>query len=172
MSPSASTLTASGSTAPRARRLSASHVHLTSLISRSHEPATPTLQRHQPEYVLHIFYVVSNADPCAPANGKVICKVAEGTPADIDRAVKVARHTFETKWGLKSSGSERGKLLNRLADLMEQRADDLAALEALDNGKTFTWARGADVAFAINTIRYYAGWADKNHGQAIEVRPL
>lgn len=87
----------------------------------------------------------------------------------MNTAVKAARRAFETTWGMNAAGSLRGRLLNKLADLMEQRADELAALEALDNGKTFTWAKSTDVAFAINTIRYYAGWADKNHGQAIEV---
>lgn len=71
---------------------------------------------------------------------------------------------------MNTAGFERGRLLNKLADLMDAHADELAALEAIDNGKTFAWARGTDVAFAISTIRYYAGWADKNHGQSIEVR--
>ena len=55
---------------------------------------------------------------------------------------------------------------------MDQNKDELAALEALDNGKTFTWAKNVDVAFATQTIKYYAGWADKIQGKVIEVRVL
>ena len=94
--------------------------------------------------------------------------VAEGTAKDVDRAVSAARRAYETSWGLKVPGPRRGELLNKLADLMEQNADELAALEALDNGKTFNWARGADLSMSIATLRYYAGWADKIHGQVIE----
>jgi aldehyde dehydrogenase (NAD+) len=102
------------------------------------------------------------------ANGKVTTSVAEGTVQDVDRAVKVAKAAFEKSWGLKVPGSERGILLNKLADLMQQHEDELAALEALNNGKTFKSAKDADVPMAIGTIRYYAGWADKIHGQVIE----
>jgi aldehyde dehydrogenase (NAD+) len=99
----------------------------------------------------------------------VITKIAEGTAKDVDRAVAAAKHAYDTSWGLKVPGTARGKLLNRLADLLEEHADELAALEALDNGKTFTWAKNVDVGASIATIRYYAGWADKIHGQTIEV---
>ncbi|KAI0246873.1 aldehyde dehydrogenase [Lactifluus subvellereus] len=107
-------------------------------------------------------------DVVNPSTGKVIASIAEGTAKDVDRAVETAHRAFETSWGLKVPGAERGKLLSRLADLMEKHSDELAALEALDNGKTFTWAKGVDVDFSISTIRYYAGWADKIHGQVIE----
>lgn len=102
----------------------------------------------------------------------MICAVAEGTPADVEVAVKAARRAFETTWGMNVHAAERGRLLYKLADLMDSHADELAALEALDNGKTFSCARTVDIALSIATIRYYAGWADKNHGQTIEVRPL
>ncbi|KAI0280870.1 NAD-dependent aldehyde dehydrogenase [Russula aff. rugulosa BPL654] len=98
----------------------------------------------------------------------VFTAVAEGTAKDVDRAVSAARRAYETSWGLKVPGPRRGELLNKLADLMERDADELAALEALDNGKTFNWARGADLSMSIATLRYYAGWADKIHGQVIE----
>lgn len=65
----------------------------------------------------------------------MITKVAAGNAKDIDVAVKVARETFKKSWGLKVPGSERGKLLYKLADLFEKHADELAALEALDVGK-------------------------------------
>lgn len=62
------------------------------------------------------------------------------------------------------SAYERGHLLLKLADLVEKNQDELAALEALDNGKPFGFAKAADIALAIKTYRYYGGWADKIHG--------
>ena len=103
-----------------------------------------------------------------PTNGKVITQVSEGTPKDVDIAVEAAQKAFDTVWGLNTPGYERGKLLYKLSELMERHADEYAALEALDNGKTFGWARKADVEAAIGTIRYYAGWADKIQGNTIE----
>ena len=97
--------------------------------------------------------------------------VAEGTAKDVDRAVVAARRAYETSWGLKTPGSRRGELLNKLADLIERDSDELAALEALDNGKTFKWAKGVDLSMSIDTIRYYAGWADKIHGQVVDSGP-
>lgn len=98
----------------------------------------------------------------------MLTSVAEGTAKDIDRAVAAAKKAFETSWGLKVPGARRGELLNKLADLIEQHSDELAALEALNNGKTFNSAKGFDLDMSIGTIRYYAGWADKIHGQVIE----
>jgi len=107
-------------------------------------------------------------DVVNPSTGKLLTKVSEGTPKDVDIAVAAAQKAFDTVWGSHSSSSQRGRLLNKLADIMESRFEELCAIEALDNGKTFEWARNADVPFSISTIRYYAGWADKIHGQTIE----
>jgi aldehyde dehydrogenase (NAD+) len=98
----------------------------------------------------------------------VLTAIAEGTAKDVDRAVEAAKRAYETSWGLKVPGARRGELLSNLADLMVLHFDELAALEALDNGKTFKWAKVVDVKFSMETIRYYAGWADKIHGQVIE----
>jgi aldehyde dehydrogenase (NAD+) len=103
------------------------------------------------------------------ANGSVITAVAEGTQADVDAAVVAARKAFNTTWGENSSGATRGHLLFKLAELMERDADQLAAIECLDNGKTFFWSRNVDIDFSLRTIRYYAGWADKNQGKVSEV---
>lgn len=103
-----------------------------------------------------------------PATGKVITSISEGGPKDVDLAVKAAQKAFDTAWGLNTPGFKRGALLNKLADLMQAHFDELAALEALDNGKTFSWATTVDVPESIACIRYYAGWADKVHGQTIE----
>ena len=93
--------------------------------------------------------------------------IAEGTAKDVDRAVAAAKRAFETSWGLKVPGARRGELLNKLANLIEQHSEELAALEALDNGKTFNSAK-VDVGASVGTIRYFGGWADKIHGQVIE----
>ncbi|KAI0280871.1 aldehyde dehydrogenase [Russula aff. rugulosa BPL654] len=107
-------------------------------------------------------------DVVNPTTGEVLTAIAEGTAKDIDRAVDAAKRAYETSWGLKVPGPRRGELLYKLADLMVLHFDELAALEALDNGKTFNWAKAVDVKFSMETIRYYAGWADKIHGQVIE----
>ena len=70
-----------------------------------------------------------------PATGETICQVAEGDKADIDLAVKAARKAFEEGPWPKMNASERGRLLNKLADLIEKNKEELAALESLDNGK-------------------------------------
>ncbi|KAF8269931.1 aldehyde dehydrogenase domain-containing protein [Lactarius quietus] len=103
-----------------------------------------------------------------PTNGKVVGTVAEGTAKDVDRAVLAAKQAFHTSWGLKAPGTLRGKLLSNLARLMEVHGDELAALESLDNGKTVANSKHIDLAMSIATIQYYAGWADKLHGQVIE----
>jgi len=105
-----------------------------------------------------------------PATGDVIAKVAEADAADVNKAVKAARAAFEpgSKWR-KMSATKRGELMNRLADLIERNADDLAKLESLDNGKPYAVAKAADLPLTIMCYRYYAGWADKIHGKTIPI---
>jgi aldehyde dehydrogenase (NAD+) len=62
------------------------------------------------------------------------------------------------------SAYERGRLMHKLADLVEKNFDEISALEALDNGKPFSFAKAADIALVVKTLRYYAGFADKIHG--------
>ncbi|HZY88917.1 MAG TPA: aldehyde dehydrogenase family protein, partial [Gemmataceae bacterium] len=104
-----------------------------------------------------------------PATGEVICQVAEGDKADVDLAVKAARKAFEDGPWPKMNASERGRLLNKLADLIEQNKEELAALESLDNGKPLRDSLNADLALTVKCYRYYAGWADKVHGKTIPV---
>ncbi len=104
-----------------------------------------------------------------PSTGETICQVAEGDKADIDLAVKAARTAFESGPWSKMSGAERGRLIYKLADLIEQNKEELAALESLDNGKPYRDALTADLPLTIKCYRYYAGWADKNHGKTIPV---
>ncbi|KAF7288339.1 Aldehyde dehydrogenase [Mycena chlorophos] len=107
-------------------------------------------------------------DVVNPATGKLITKVAEATKADVDAAVIAAQKAFDTAWGLKVPGSQRCLLMNKLADLMEAHADELAHLEALDNGKTLFWAKNADILGSIQTMRYYAALAQTISGQTME----
>jgi acyl-CoA reductase-like NAD-dependent aldehyde dehydrogenase len=104
-----------------------------------------------------------------PASGDVLTQVAEGGAADVDRAVDAARAAFaEPKWR-RMDGADRGALLWRIADIMEQRSDALTRLEVLDNGKPLREAQ-IDVRTAIDAFRYYAGWATKLEGETIPVR--
>src|ERR1700678_2560632 len=102
-----------------------------------------------------------------PATGEVLSRVAEGDKADIDLAVKAARAAFETGPWSTMSASERGKLIWRLADLLEKNAEEFAQLESLDNGKPLKVARAGDVPLSIDNFRYFAGWATKIEGNTI-----
>jgi len=104
-----------------------------------------------------------------PTTGEEICQVAEADAADVDLAVKAARTAYERGPWRKASGSERARLLHRLADLIEKHADELARLESMDNGKPFTVAKAVDVAATIGCYRYFAGWADKVMGKTIPI---
>lgn len=105
-----------------------------------------------------------------PVNEQVIAEVPEGNAADVDAAVKAARTAFESGPWHKMDARDRGRLMNKLADLMEANLPELAALETLDNGKPIRDAQAADVPLAIDCLRYYAGWADKLTGDTIPVR--
>ena len=104
-----------------------------------------------------------------PATGRVIALVAEGDSADVDKAVKAARKAFDLGPWRKMNARERGKLLNKLANLMEANLEELAGLETLDNGKPISDSRAADLPLAIDCFRYYAGWADKIEGKTIPI---
>ncbi len=139
------------------------------------EPQTPTQAPIKQTKILidnHWLDSVSGKtfETANPATGEVLAKVAEADAADVDLAVKAARRAFHSKapWR-KMSASERGKLLNRLADLIEKNADELATLESLDNGKPRHVARAADLPLTIACYRYYAGWADKIQGKTIPI---
>ncbi len=104
-----------------------------------------------------------------PATGDTLCQVAEADEADVDRAVKAARKALESGPWKRMDAAERGRLLFKLADLTEQHAEELAALESLNSGKTISDARG-DLQAVVNWLRYYGGWADKIEGRTVPVR--
>jgi aldehyde dehydrogenase (NAD+) len=102
-----------------------------------------------------------------PATGDVICQVAEGDKADVDLAVQAARKALEGKAWKNMGPADRGRLLFKLADLIEKNAQELAALETLDNGKPIRDSLNVDIPGIISLYRYYAGWADKIHGKTL-----
>jgi aldehyde dehydrogenase (NAD+) len=105
-----------------------------------------------------------------PATETEIAQVAEGDAEDVDRAARAARRAFESGDWAKMDAADRGRLLYRLADLIEAEFDELAALETLDNGKPISDSRNVDLPLVIDVLRYYAGYADKIHGSTIPVR--
>ena len=104
-----------------------------------------------------------------PATGEVLAQIAEGDREDVNRAVQAARKAFDSGPWRKLTASERGRLIWKLADLLEANLDEFAYLETLDNGKPFTVARAADVPLAVDLFRYMAGWATKIEGNTIPV---
>jgi len=104
-----------------------------------------------------------------PATGEVLAKVAHATAKDVDMAVRMAKKALETGPWSRMDAADRGRLMFKLADRIEQQATELAALESLNSGKTIRDSRG-DVEGVVNTLRYYAGWADKIEGKTVPVR--
>jgi aldehyde dehydrogenase (NAD+) len=104
-----------------------------------------------------------------PATEEVIASVAEADAADVEMAVRAARKAFDEGPWPRMDARERGRIMMRLADLMEAEIDELAALESLDNGKPVSDAKLGDIPLAIQVIRYYAGWADKIQGATIPI---
>src|SRR6195952_3825673 len=104
-----------------------------------------------------------------PATEQIIAEVAEGNEVDVDRAVAAARRAFEGPWRTMRA-SERGQILLRLVDLMKKHADEIIALESLDAGKPISGVLRQDFPAALDTLTYYAGWADKIHGEVVSTR--
>ena len=103
-----------------------------------------------------------------PATEEVIAHVAAGSEKDVDIAAKAARTALKVWNGI--SAAERGRILNRLADLLEKNQEELIALESMNAGKPIASVRRQDMPAAIDTLRYYAGWTDKIIGQVIPAR--
>ncbi len=104
-----------------------------------------------------------------PATGEVITHVARGGKEDIDAAVRAARKAFDEGPWSRMHASERGRLVWKLADLLEQNLEEFAELETIDNGKPISVARVADVPLAVDMFRYMAGWATKIEGTTIPI---
>ncbi len=102
-----------------------------------------------------------------PATGDVLTHVPEAEAEDVNRAVLAARRAFDEGPWPRLSPSQRGQILWKIADLLEQHTDEFAELESLDNGKPFSVARVADIPLAVDMFRYMAGWATKISGKTL-----
>ena len=108
-------------------------------------------------------------DVVNPATEEVAATVASAGPADVDGAVEAARRAFEGPWS-KLSAHERGRLLWKLGERLLERADEVARLETVHNGKPIFESRQVDIPAAAECLQYYAGWADKVQGETVPVK--
>lgn len=104
-----------------------------------------------------------------PATGKVIAEVFQATEKDVDLAVSAARKAFEAREWRYGSPAERARMMWKLADLLEENADELAEMESLNQGKPLGVAKHLDVHGSAETLRYYAGWCTKIEGTTVPV---
>lgn len=103
-----------------------------------------------------------------PTTEEVLCKVAVASANDVDRAVQAAHSAFYGPWSMLSA-RQRGQLMFKLADLMEQHKEELATIEAVDSGAVYTLALKTHIGMSIDAWRYFAGWTDKIEGSTIPV---
>ncbi|XP_040003073.1 mitochondrial 10-formyltetrahydrofolate dehydrogenase [Xiphias gladius] len=108
-------------------------------------------------------------DTINPTDGSVICKVSYASVGDVDRAVAAAKEAYDIgPWG-RMNPRDRGNLLYKLADLMEEHQEELATIESIDSGAVYTLALKTHVGMSIQTFRYFAGWCDKIQGKTIPI---
>uniref|UniRef100_A0A8C1QCC6 10-formyltetrahydrofolate dehydrogenase n=1 Tax=Cyprinus carpio TaxID=7962 RepID=A0A8C1QCC6_CYPCA len=104
-----------------------------------------------------------------PTDGQAICDVSLAQIPDVEKAVAAAKEAFEEgEWG-KMNPRDRGKLLYKLADLMEQHQEELATIESIDSGAVYTLALKTHIGMSVQTFRYFAGWCDKIQGCTIPI---
>lgn len=106
-----------------------------------------------------------------PATEEVLARVSEAQAEDIDKAVQAAREAFDEGEWTKMEAAERSRLIYKFADLLEENREELAQLDALDNGKPYQVALEDDVDGTVQHFRYYAGWATKSLGKTTPVSP-
>ena len=108
-------------------------------------------------------------DTINPATGEVLTSIVEAGRDEVNQAIAAARKAFDDRGGAwrKMSASDRGKLIWKLADLIERNIEEVAELETLDNGKPIFESRYVDMPMVIDVLRYYAGWATKIHGETV-----
>ena len=107
-----------------------------------------------------------------PATGEILSNVAAGDHADVDLAVRAARRAFEEGPWSRMTHGQRGKLIWKLADLIEENLEEFAEIESVDNGKPLAVARVADIPLATDLFRYMSGWTTKIEGQTISLSNL
>jgi acyl-CoA reductase-like NAD-dependent aldehyde dehydrogenase len=108
--------------------------------------------------------------PINPANEEPLAAVGKGDERDIDAAVAAARKAFDEGPWPKMSPHERGRIVWKLGDLIQQNLDEMARLESLCTGKTMFDSGKVEIPFAAEVFRYYAGWASKIHGETLQLR--
>jgi aldehyde dehydrogenase (NAD+) len=108
--------------------------------------------------------------PINPANEEPLSAVGKGDERDIDAAVAAARKAFDEGPWPKMSPHERGRIVWKLGDLIQQNLDEMAKLESLCTGKTMFDSGKVEIPFAAEVFRYYAGWASKIHGETLQLR--
>src|SRR5262252_643791 len=106
-----------------------------------------------------------------PATNQVLARVAQADMQDLELAVTAARKAFDEGAWSKTSPAERGRILWRMADLLMQKADEVAKLETMDNGKPIFESRQVEIPFEAEILQYYAGWATKISGDTLPPRP-
>ncbi|MGH8880799.1 MAG: aldehyde dehydrogenase family protein, partial [Stackebrandtia sp.] len=104
-----------------------------------------------------------------PATLEPICDIADASPEDVDDAVRAAHAAFEHSGWKELGGAERGRILFRAADLIEEQTRYLSALETLEVGKLYKDGVFGDIPAVLATFRYYAGYADKLHGSTVQL---
>src|SRR5919112_45241 len=104
-----------------------------------------------------------------PATEEIIAEVASAEQSDVDAAVQAARAAFEGPWS-KLSARERGRLVYKLGERLMERADEVARLETLHNGKPIFESRQIEIPASVDCLQYFAGWADKVHGETLPVK--
>ncbi len=144
-----------------------------------HPPEPAPSGPRMPQGLLLLDGRLSEASPCAqridvlnPATGRLIATIPACTAADVDHAVMAAHRCFESQAWQSMRPLDRGRLLERLALLIEEHAEELAQLESLDSGKLLSVTRRVDIPFAIEALRYFAGWSSKIAGEYIALSPL
>jgi aldehyde dehydrogenase (NAD+) len=106
-----------------------------------------------------------------PATEEVLARIAEGDEADIDKAVSAARKAFDSGPWPRLKARERADFLKKIACLIRDHEEEIALLETLDSGKPIQYSRGGDIPGAVETLEYYAEWADKLGGETVPVDP-
>ena len=105
-----------------------------------------------------------------PTTERPICSVALGAEADVDKAVKAAAKAFDKPGGWREmSARDRGALLTKLAQAMEEAQEELATIESMDSGAVYTLALKTHVGMSIQSFAYFAGWCDKIEGRTIPI---
>ncbi|KAE8651561.1 aldehyde dehydrogenase family 2 member B7, mitochondrial [Cucumis sativus] len=142
-----------------------------STASAVEDPITPSVKVNYNQLLINGQFVDSVSGKTFPTldprTGEVIAEVAEGDARDIDIAVSAARKAFDEGPWPKMTAYERSKIMLRFADLVEKHAEEVAALETWDNGKTYEQSLKIEIPMFVRLFRYYGGWADKIHGLTV-----